>query len=308
MRHALLKTILRRSGAFLALLTALPVLPAVAAGVSVVDDHGLTVTLPAPARRVVSLAPHVTELIFAAGGGDRLVGVVEYSDHPEAARTVRRIGDNKALDLEAIAALKPDVFVVWRHGNAQQQLEKLQSLNVPIYQSEPRRLTDIPHALERLGVLMGTADAARAEARRFNERLAALHRRYDGRPPVPTFYQVWARPLMTLNDAHMISDVIRLCGGVNVFGALKPLVPTLSEEAVLQANPEFMFASAPGATASGRPLDSLDGWRRFPRLLAVARGNLFSLNGDLINRPTPRILDGATALCEALEDARRRRP
>lgn len=305
MRHPLLKTILRRCGAFLAALTAFPV---AAAGVSVIDDHGLTVTLPAPARRVVSLAPHVTEMIFAAGGGDRLVGVVEYSDYPEAARKVRRIGDNKALDLEAIAALKPDLFIVWRHGNAQQQLEKLQSLNVPTYQSEPKRLTDIPHALVRLGVLMGTGDAARAEARRFEERLAALHRRYDGRPTVPTFYQVWARPLMTLNDAHMISDVIRLCGGTNVFGTLKPLVPTLSEEAVLQANPEFMFAAAPGATASGRPLDGLDGWRRFPRLLAVARGNLFSLNGDLINRPTPRILDGATALCEALEEARRRRP
>jgi iron complex transport system substrate-binding protein len=291
----------------LAALGALLALRAMAAGVSVVDDRGHTVTLPAPARRVVSLAPHVTELVFAAGGGQRLVGVVEYSDHPPEARAIRRIGDSQSLDLEAIAALKPDLFVVWPHGNARQQLARLQALNVPVYQSEPSRLTDIPSALERLGRLMGTADAARAEGRRFTERLATLRQHYGGRPPVRTFYQVWARPLMTINDGHMISEVIRLCGGVNVFGALRPLVPTLSEEAVLQADPEFMFTATAGATAADRPLDGLDGWRRFPRLTAVARGNLFSLNGDLISRPTPRILDGAAEVCEAMEAARRRR-
>lgn len=275
--------------------------------VSVVDDHGQTITLPAPARRVVSLAPHVTELVFAAGAGDRLVGAVAYSDYPDAARQIQRIGDNKALDLEAITALKPDLFVVWRHGNAQRQIEKLQTLNIPIYQSEPRRLEDIPAALERLGVLMGSAEVARAEGRRYTQRLAELRKRYEGAAKVPTFYQVWSRPLMTLNDTHMVSDVIRLCGGVNVFGSLVPLVPTLSEEAVLQANPEFMFTAAPGATTSGRTLDDLGEWRRFPRLLAVARGNLFSVNGDLINRPTPRILDGAQRVCEAMEAARRKR-
>lgn len=295
--------------ALLGVLVVLAPRAALAAGaaVSVVDDHGQTITLAAPARRVVSLAPHVTELVFAAGAGDRLVGAVAYSDYPEAARQVRRIGDNKALDLEAITALKPDLFVVWRHGNAQRQIEKLQTLNIPIYQSEPRRLEDIPGALERLGVLMGTAETARAEGARYAQRLAELRKRYEGAAKVPTFYQVWSRPLMTLNDTHMVSDVIRLCGGVNVFGSLAPLVPTLSQEAVLQANPEFMFTAAPGATNSGRTLDDLAEWRRFPRLLAVARDNLFSVNGDLINRPTPRILEGAQRVCDAMEAARRKR-
>ncbi len=280
-----------------------------AAAITVVDDHGRKVSLTSPARRVVSLAPHGTELVFAAGGGDRLVGVVEYSDFPEAARRIRRIGDNEMLDLEAITALKPDLIVVWRHGNARRQIDKLQaSLAVPVFESEPRRLEDIPDSIERLGSLLGTESAAHAEAARFRQQYARLRGQYAGRSPVRSFYQVWRQPLMTLNDTHMISDVIRLCGGVNVFGKLDLLVPTLSVEAVLEANPEFMFAAAPGVTAPDQPLDGLEGWRRFPRLLAVSRGNLFEVSGDLINRPTPRILEAAELVCEAMEAARRKRP
>lgn len=279
-----------------------------AGAITVVDDHGQRVSLQQPAHRVVSLAPHGTELVFAAGGGDRLVGVVEYSDFPEAARRIRRVGDNERLDLEAIAALKPDLIVVWRHGNARRQIDKLQALAVPVFESEPKRLQDIPGSIERLGALLGTEQAAHDEAERVRREYARLRERYAGRPAVRSFYQVWRRPLMTLNDTHMISDVIRLCGGVNVFGKLEPLVPTLSEEAVLEANPEFIFTAAAGATTSGRGPDDLEGWKRFPRLLAVQRGNLFLVNGDLINRPTPRILEAASLVCEVMEEARRKRP
>lgn len=282
-------------------------LAASAQPVSVVDDHGRTVTLPRAAQRVISLAPHATELVFAAGGGERLVGVVEFSDYPEAAKAIRRVGDNKAVDLEAVTALKPDLIVVWRHGNARRQLEKLGHLGIPVYESDPRRLDDIPVALERLGRLLGTRAQATQAADSYRQQLQSLRDRYAGRPPVTTFYQVWRQPLKTLNDEHMVSDVIRLCGGVNVFGKLEPLVPTLSDEAVLQANPEFMFAASMGATHSHRPVDSLDGWKRFPRLTAVQRGNLFYVNGDLINRPTPRVLQGAALICEAMEEVRGRR-
>nr|WP_297353243.1 cobalamin-binding protein [uncultured Caldimonas sp.] len=275
--------------------------------VSVVDDHGRTVALPAPARRVISVAPHVTELLFAAGGGDRVVGAVEYSDYPPAARAIRRVGDNKALDLETITALKPDLIVVWRHGNAQRQLEKLAQLGVPIYQSEPKRLEQIGRALERLGRLMGTEDAARREAQAFDDGLAALRKQYAGRAPVPTFYQVWRSPLMTLNDTHMVSDVIRLCGGVNVFGQLDALVPTLNEEAVLQADPEVMLTAAMGATQSRQGVGDLETWKRFARLKAVMRGNLYAIDGDLLNRPTPRLLQGAERVCHALDEARSKR-
>jgi iron complex transport system substrate-binding protein len=275
--------------------------------VSVVDDHGRTVSLPAPARRVISVAPHVTELLFAAGGGDRIVGAVEYSDYPAAARDIRRVGDNKALDLETITALRPDLIVVWRHGNAQRQLEKLAQLGVPIYQSEPKRLEQIGPALERLGRLMGTEEAARREANAFDEGLAALRKQYAGRAPVPTFYQVWRSPLMTLNDTHMVSDVIRLCGGVNVFGRLDALVPTLNEEAVLQADPEVILTAAMGATQNRQGVADLAGWKRFARLKAVTRDNLYAIDGDLLNRPTPRLLQGAQRVCQVLEQARAKR-
>lgn len=281
---------------------------ATAAPVSVEDDHGHTVALPAPARRVISVAPHATELVFAAGGGARLVGVVAYSDYPEAARAIRQIGNNKALDLEAIAALKPELIVVWRHGNAQRQLDKLRELGVPMYQSEPRRLEGIATSIERLGRLLGSEDTARAEAARFRARLQLLREQHAGRAPVRTFYQVWRNPLMTLNDQHMVSDVIRLCGGVNVFGSLDQLVPTLADEAVLQADPEVILGAAMGATRSEAAAVGLDSWKRFGRLQAVARQNLVAIDGDLINRPTPRILLGAEQLCAALEAARRKRP
>ncbi|HXZ07166.1 MAG TPA: cobalamin-binding protein [Paraburkholderia sp.] len=278
-----------------------------AAPVSVTDDNGATVTLEAPAQRVISLAPHVTEMLYAAGGGAKIVGAVSYSDYPPEAKQIPRVGDNKALDLERIVALKPDLIVVWRHGNAQQQLDRLRDLHVPLFFSEPRRLDDIAVTLTRLGTLLGTSQTADAAANAFRADIARLRARYAAQPSVSVFYQVWDEPLMTLNGEHMISDVIALCGGRNVFAKLVPLVPTVSTEAVLAANPEAIVTASPGATAPDRLLPQLDKWRAWPRLTAVARNNLFAIDGDLINRPAPRLAQGAALLCQDLEIARSRR-
>lgn len=278
------------------------------ATVSATDDTGATVSLAAPAQRVISLAPHVTELIYAAGGGAKLVGAVSYSDYPPAAKQVPRVGDNKALDLERIVALKPDLIVVWRHGNAQAQLERLRELHIPLFFSEPHRLDDVAVTLIRLGTLLGTSDTADAAASAYREDIARLRARYATRPPVSVFYQVWDQPLMTLNGTHMVSDVISLCGGRNVFAKLEPLVPTVSTEAVLAANPEAIVTASAGATQPDALLAKLDAWRAWPSLTAVARNNLFAIDGDLIDRPAPRIAQGAAQLCEDLEVARSRRP
>ena len=286
----------------------LPFSRAAHAAIAVTDDSGTAVTLAAPAQRVISLAPHVTELLYAAGGGAKLVGAVTYSDYPPEAKQLPRVGDNKALDLERIIALKPDLIVVWRHGNAQAQLERLRELHIPLFFSEPRHLDDIAVTLTKLGVLLDTQQTANAAATAFRQRIAQLRARYGTRPPVSVFYQVWDKPLMTLNGTHMISDVISLCGGRNVFGQLEPLVPTVSTEAVLAANPEAIVTASQGATASDHPLPQLDTWRAWPALTAVARNNLFAIDGDLINRPAPRIAEGAAQLCEDLETARSRRP
>ena len=278
------------------------------ASVTATDDSGATVSLAAPAQRVISLAPHVTELIYAAGGGAKLVGTVSYSDYPPAAKQVPRVGDNKALDLERIVALKPDLIVVWRHGNAQAELERLRELHIPLFFSEPHRLDDIALTLTRLGILFGTSNTADAAASTFRQDIAQLRTRYTNRPPVSVFYQVWNQPLMTLNGTHMISDVITLCGGRNVFANLAPLVPTVSTEAVLAANPEAIVTASAGATKPDKPLPQFEPWRAWPNLKAVARNNLFAIDGDLIDRPAPRIAQGAAQLCEDLEVARSRRP
>ena len=290
----------------LALATAFRFDAACAASVSAIDDAGHTVTLAAPAQRVISLAPHTTELIYAAGGGAKLVGAVAYSDYPPQALSVPRVGDNRALDLERIAALKPDLIVVWRHGNAQQQIDRLRELRIPLFFSEPHRLDDVATSLTRLGVLLGTQATAQAAAQAYRQAIAQLRTRYAQRAPVSVFYEVWDQPLMTINGEHMISDVIALCGGRNVFAALRPLVPTLSTEAVLAADPDAIVTASQGATAPDRPLPALARWRAWPQLHAVARDNLFAIDGDLLTRPGPRIAQGAARLCKDLDRARTR--
>jgi iron complex transport system substrate-binding protein len=282
--------------------------PRAHAAISVVDDAGQRVTLAEPARRVVALAPHAVELAYAAGGGPKLVGAVSYSDYPSAAKALPRVGTNTALDLERIVALKPDLVIVWRHGNGERQLDRLRALGIPLYHSEPRKLGGVATDLIALGTLMGTNAQAQAAAADYRAKIAALRARYAGRSPVSVFYEVWADPLMTLNGAHIVSDVIALCGGRNVFAQLAPLVPTVSTEAVVAADPEAIVTTSQGATHADAPLPSLAAWQAWPRMTAVARGNLFAIDGDLITRPAPRLAQGAEQLCRDLELARERRP
>jgi iron complex transport system substrate-binding protein len=296
-----------KSTAALALLAALLTSTAHAA-VSVIDDAGNTVTLAQPARRIVSLAPHVTELLYAAGGGDRIVGTVSYSDYPPQARDLPRVGDNKALDLERVAALKPDLIVVWRHGNAQKQTDRLRALGLPLFYSEPRKLESIPENLEKLGKLMDTGPVATRAAADFRQQVETLRKTYANRPPVTVFYQVWQQPLMTLNGQHMVSDMLALCGGRNLFGSEPPLVPTVSVEAVVAGNPEAMMTAGIGATRPDKPLADFSMWEKWKSVTAVARNNLFIIDGDLVNRAGPRVVQGAAEICKDLDIARSRRP
>lgn len=273
------------------------------AEIIVTDDTGATVRLAAPATRIVSLAPHITEALFAAGAGERIVGTVEYSDYPDAAKAIRRVGGYSKLDLEAVAALKPDLIIGWRSGNAGAHLDKLRSLGMPIYVTQPDRIEDIARSIEHYGRLAGSGAVADAVAQGFRARLAQLRARYGGRSPVRIFYQVWRSPLTTVSDKQIISDAIRLCGGKNVFGDLVGLAPNVSVEAVLASNPEAIVASGMGEE---RP-EWLDDWRRWTQVTAVARGNLFFVPPSIIQRHTPRLLDGTERLCEHLETARKRR-
>ena len=274
-----------------------------AAAVTVQDDEGNKVTLDKPAQRVISLAPHVTELLFAAGGGRKVVGVVDYSDYPPEAKALPRVGSHRQIDLERLIALKPDLLVVWLHGGAARQLEPLRRLGIPVYVSEPHRIADIGPTLRRLGQLLGTEAEAGRSADAFERRLAAIEANYASRPPVKVFYQVWDRPLYTLNGSHTASDAIRLCGGQNIFAALPVTAPTVTVEAVLKENPEVIVSgNRPNQDSAG-----LEAWKQYPSLLAARRGNLVTIDADQLVRPGPRILDGTGMLCERLDEARGRR-
>jgi iron complex transport system substrate-binding protein len=288
MKHLLVLFLLALSGAALAEVTA-------------TDDAGKVVRLVRPAARIVSLSPHVTELLFAAGAGERVVAAVEYSDHPEAAKRLPHIGSYAALDLERIATIEPDLAVAWGSGNPPAQVAQLARLGIPVFVSEPKKLEDIPATLRRLGQLTASA-AAETAARDFERRHAALREKYAGRRSVPIFYEIWNRPLMTIGGDHVISAAITLCGGRNVFAQLTQPAEAVELEAVLRANPEAIVSG--GMEAVRR--EWLEQWRRWPQLTAVKRGNLFVVPPDLLQRHTPRLLDGAAILCEALEAARQR--
>lgn len=272
------------------------------AAVTVKDDDGNTVTVAKPAQRVISLAPHVTEMLFAAGGGSHVVGVVAYSDFPEAAKQVQQVGSNRELDLERIIALKPDLFVVWRHGSSERQIEMVRKLGVPVYHSEPHKLEDIPASLLKLGQLMGTEAVARPAAADLGRQLASLRAKYANRSPVRSFYQVWDKPLYTLNGEHIVSDALRLCGGENIFARLPITAPVVSIEGVLQENPEAIFATAE------KNYGGVSLWKPYGSLTAVRNDNLFTIDGNLLNRAGPRMIAGAAVLCEKLELARAHRP
>lgn len=271
------------------------------AAISVRDDDGNLVTLQQPARRVIALAPHVTELLFAAGGAERIVGAVTYSDYPEAARQVPRVGDNRQVDMERLIALKPDLIVVWMHGSSARQIDSLRQLGVPIFHSEPKKLEGIADSIATLGKLMGTGQVAEPAAAEIRTQFAALARQYANRPPVRMFYQVWDKPLYTLSSASIVSEAMRLCGGVNIFADLKVTAPVVSIEAVLQADPEAIFGT------SEKNYGGVNLWRQYPNMQAVKRDNLFTLDGELLNRAGPRMVPGTAALCEKIELARQRR-
>lgn len=268
--------------------------------VRVKDDIGKVIVLKHPAQRIVSLAPHTTELLFAAGAGGKVVGVAQYSDYPAAAKKIPRVGGYGTLDLEAILALQPDLVLGWQSGNPPHVIRKLQAFGLQVFVSEPLRINDIADTIERIGRMAATEHQARSVSTKFREEHRRLHARYAGRKQLTVFYQVWDRPLMTINGKHLITRIIELCGGLNIFAGLKTLAPTVSLEAVVAANPDVIITGGRGRTKA----DWLAGWRKWSRMNAVRHNSLYVVDADTIQRHTPRILIGAQQMCRKLEQAR----
>ena len=271
----------------------------VCGAVTAVDASGANITLAAPARRVISLAPHATELLFAAGAGDEVVGVLAPADWPPEAASRPRVGDSGAINLEGILVLKPDLVVAWPYL-VPAQVERLRSIGVAVYLSNPRTIDAIADEIERLGTLTGHAAGSSRAAAAFRARLAVARDRAAGATRVRLFYEIWNQPLYTIGGDHLITAAINLCGGENVFAALALPAPQVSVESVLAAAPDAIVA---GADRGERPA-WLDAWQAWPDLPAVARGNLFVVDANLLHRAGPRFVDGVEQLCAALATAR----
>ncbi|MGK0248286.1 MAG: iron complex transport system substrate-binding protein [Oleispira sp.] len=285
------------AGFFLSLTTwALPS----SSSIKVIDDDGIRHTFDQPVKRIVSLMPHATELLFEVGAGDHVVGAVQYSDYPEAAKKIPRVGGYSALNIEAIIALEPDLLIAWPEGNRNRELERLKALGLPILVSDPREFKDIANALTVYGKITGKESQAATALEEFNKKLTYLINTYSKQENISVFYQVWNAPLMTQNGNTFISRAIELCGGSNIFSALPMTNPQVSIESILIQNPQVIVASGMGQT---RP-EWLDDWRQYTTLQAVKKNNLFHILPEFFQRPTSRFLIGTEQLCQAMEKAR----
>ncbi|MEK6707204.1 MAG: cobalamin-binding protein [Pseudomonadota bacterium] len=265
---------------------------------SLTDDRGRSMHLEHFARRIISLSPNITELVYAAGAGDRLVGVSSQSDYPAAAKSVPEIGGIAGLDLERIVMLKPDLVIAWRSGNAVADIDKLEKLGLPVFVTEATRLEDIPRLLRLTGQLAATSTQAESAARAYETELQQIKRSYAGRQRVSVFLLIWHQPLMTVNGNHIISDIINLCGGVNIFASASSLAPVISAESLLQADPQVIISSVLPEPEAGEL------WQQFPHIRAVRNKHLFFVHPDLLHRQTPRMLQAVKVVCEQLDRVR----
>ena len=283
------------------LLAALSVAASLArADIVVTDDRGVRLRLDALAERIVALAPSITELVYATGAGGKLVAVPRFSDYPPEAAALPLIGDASSIDIERVLSLKPDLIIGWKSGNRLADIARIERLGPRVLVIEPAALSDLPRVLRMIGALAGTAPGAEKAARAFEDAVGALQARYAGASTVRVFYEIWHQPLMTVNRQHMISDVIRLCGGENIFAALPVLTPVVSLEAVIARRPAVVIGG--GSAMSAEELAAL--WRQHANLAGLRDLPVVWIDPDSIQRQTPRVLRGAAAVCAALDTVR----
>jgi iron complex transport system substrate-binding protein len=264
----------------------------------VAAEPGATAAPRSP--RVISLAPNLTEIAYAAGAGSLLVGTVEFSDYPVAAKSVPRVGDAWRVDPERVLELQPDVVLVWPTGTPETTIARLRSLGLNVVEVPTQSLADVPRALRQVGRLAGTLAVAERAAKDFETRVAQQRARYAQRLLLSVFIQIDDEPIYTVNGRHVISEIVTLCGGRNVFADLPQLAPPISTEAVLAADPQVILSTD---DTIANPLEL---WKQWPRMKAVRSGNVFKLSSDLVTRASPRLAEGVEVTCSALERARSR--
>lgn len=252
------------------------------------------------AQRIISLAPHITEMLYSAGAGRKIVGVVAYSDFPKAALNLPIIGSYNAINLEEIIQLNPDLILGWHSGNRLQDIQRLKELGFKILQSDVTTLDDIPNEIERLGQLAGTQIQAIATANTLRQRLSEIRQHYQHVEPISSFYQIWSQPIITMNGTQFISQALNACGATNVYSDLKPLTAEVSLESVLERNPQVFLLGGQKAFQKGW----LKSWEKYASLQAVKNQQIYLLNNNLYQRPTARLINALPGLCQNIETAR----
>lgn len=261
--------------------------------------------VPLQAKRVITLSPHLTEIVDAAGGTSQLVSVSAFSNYPESVKKLPITSDARSIDLEKMKQLKPDLIIYWRGGTPETQIESIQKIfahSAQIIFVEPKKLSDIATDIEKLGQALGTSALAHKNAASFRSEVAQLKKKYHNaqKRKVRVFYQVWAQPLMTINHDHLISDIIELCGGEQLFAKEKLLVPTVSKEAVVKANPEIIFT----AVDAKQMKTDWTMWQSIPQLAATQKKAFIEIDADTISRPSQRVLSGALKICSEIDKIR----
>jgi iron complex transport system substrate-binding protein len=263
------------------------------------DDSNKDIEFAKPAHRIVSLAPFITELIYAAGASQRLVGASAYSDYPASAKSLPVVGDAVALNVEQLLSLRPDLVITWTSGNRALNTARIEASGIRVLSVDAQTLDDIPRLLRLIGAAAGSIDQAEQAARNFEQRLLNIQNRYAGRRAVSVFLEIWHRPLMTLNGSHFASRAVELCGGKNIFADASSLTPEVGMEEIFARDPEAIVGG--GSATNNAQL--LRDWQP-TGLRAVRQGHVFYVHPDLIQRPTPRILDGVERICADLQKVR----
>ena len=255
-------------------------------------------------QRIITVAPHLSEVVEAAGGANRLISVSAYSNFPESVKKLPITSDARSIDLEKMKSLRPDLIIYWRGGTPESQIESIKKTftSIQAVSIEPKKLTDIANDIETIGKLLGTEAIAKKNADAFRAQITELKHQYQNKNKrkVRVFYQVWAQPLMTLNQDHLIADIINICGGEQLFAKEKLLVPTVSREAVVKANPEIIFT----AVDTQQMKTDWSMWSSIPQLAATQRKAFIDIDGDMISRPSTRIMQGAKKICSEIDKIR----
>jgi iron complex transport system substrate-binding protein len=259
---------------------------------------------PSYPQRIITVAPHLSEVVESAGGANRLISVSAYSNFPESVKQLPITSDARSIDLEKMKKLRPDLIIYWRGGTPETQIESIKKTftSISVVSVEPKKLTDIANDIESIGKLLGTETIAKKNAEILRSQINDLKKRYQNKHSrkVRVFYQVWAQPLMTLNQDHLIADIINICGGEQLFAKEKLLVPTVSREAVVKANPEIIFT----AVDTKQMKTDWSMWSSIPQLAASQKKAFVDIDGDMISRPSSRIMQGAQKICSEIDKIR----